>query len=251
MEKAEASSDLPAMTPQQAKFASGGESAFKKYKDLAVGDASLAVFIWYELLTLGISGLPGVLGMGLRAALYPTLLGACAGKLAMGRGVVLRNPGKTFLGRSVLIDDYAALDVRGPGSKIELADCVSIGRFSTVAAKGGVVSLGRGVNIGSYCRIATQSRISFGESVLVAAYCYIGPGNHQAGDGETPLIAREMDIKGGVEIGSHAWIGAHSTILDGVKIGSGAIIGAHSLVKDDVPAGAVAAGSPARIISQR
>jgi acetyltransferase-like isoleucine patch superfamily enzyme len=57
-----------------------------------------------------------------------------------------------------------------------------------------------------------------------------------------------MENRGGVNIGAHAWIGAHSTILDGVTIGAGAIVGAHSLVRDDVPPGAVVAGAPARII---
>lgn len=250
MEKAEAGTELPAMTPQQAKFASGSESALRKYKDLAVGDASWLSLLWYELLTLGISGLPGIAGLGLRSLLYPTMLGGSRGSIAMGRGVIIRNPAKIFIGRGVLVDDYAALDVRGAESRIDIEDCVSIGRFTTVAAKGGSVSLGRGVNIGSYCRVATQSKITFGESALVAAYCYIGPGNHQSADTETPLIAREMDIRGGVEIGSHAWVGAHTTILDGVKIGKGSIIGAHSLVKENVPDGAIAAGSPARIIAQ-
>ena len=147
----------------------------------------------------------------------------------------------------MLADDYSVLDVRGKGS-IAIGDHVSIGRFTTLAAKDGVIDLGAGCNIRSYCRIATQSSVRLGQSVLVGAYCYIGPGNHKAGDDARPLISKEMEIKGGVEIGSHAWIGAGVTILDGVRIGEGAVVGAHSLVLSDVPAGATVAGSPAKII---
>ncbi len=90
-----------------------------------------------------------------------------------------------------------------------------------------------------------------GESVLVGAYCYIGPGNHTEGNEGEPLISRPMDIRGGVEIGEHAWLGARVTVLDGVKIGKHAIIGAHSLVTSDVPDWGVAVGTPAKVIKVR
>jgi acetyltransferase-like isoleucine patch superfamily enzyme len=60
-----------------------------------------------------------------------------------------------------------------------------------------------------------------------------------------------MDLRGGVTIGEHAWLGTRVTVLDGVKIGRHAVIGAHSLVKDDVPDYAVAVGTPAKIIRMR
>lgn len=238
----------PAMTPQQARLSDTQRSALSLYRELATGGAGVSFFLWYETLTLLLANLPGLPGFGLRSILYPTLLGGSGSRPAIGRSVVIRNPRRISLGRRVMVDDFAVLDVRGESGAIHLDDHVSVGRFSTIAAKGGPIEIHAGANIGSYCRVATQSKVVIGESVLIAAYCYIGPGNHQAGDGETPLIAREMDIKGGVSIGAHAWIGAHSTILDGVTIGAGAIIGAHSLVREDVPAGAVVAGVPARII---
>ena len=237
-----------AMTKQQASFSGSSGSALSVYKNLAVGDESLAFLAWYEFLTVGISNLPGVLGFGLRALLYPTLFKNCGRRPAFGRGVLIRNPRAITIGKRALIDDYATLDVRGSDASITLGDHVSIGRFSTIAAKGGKIVLGDGVNIGSYCRIATESSLEIKESTLVAAYAYVGPGNHQEGDSETPLIAREMEIKGGVTIGAHSWIGARATILDGVKIGDRAIVGAHSLVREDVPEGAVVAGTPARVI---
>jgi len=149
------------------------------------------------------------------------------------------------VGSKVLIDDYATIDVRGQGA-ISLGNNVSIGRLSTVTAKNGQIILEAGVNIGSYARIATQSKVSVGESTLIAAYAYIGAGNHQPGDEATPLIEREMHIKGGVTIGKNCWIGAGAMILDGVTIGDGAIIGAQSLVNKDVPAGATVFGTPAK-----
>jgi acetyltransferase-like isoleucine patch superfamily enzyme len=60
-----------------------------------------------------------------------------------------------------------------------------------------------------------------------------------------------MEIKGGVSIGSHAWLGARVTIMDGVKIGEHAVVGAHSFVKDDVPDYAVVVGAPAKIVASR
>ncbi len=240
----------PAMTKQQATFTDAEASAIQLYRELAVGKEGFSFLAWYELCTILAGGLPGIVGLGLRSFLYPTLFMFTGKRPAIGRGVLVRNPKSISLGKRVVVDDYAALDVRGHNASLSLGDHVCVGRFSILAAKGGTISLAHGVNIGSNCRIATQSKISIGESTLVAAYSYIGPGNHQRGDEETPLIARDMEIKGGVTIGKNVWIGTRATILDGVTIGDGAIVGAHSLVKEDVPAGAVVVGTPARVVKE-
>lgn len=238
----------PALTAQQRKLTDDSRSPLTLYKEYTVGEgASWGALLHYELFTLLFSNLPGLPGFASRMLAYRSLLGSCGKKPAFGRGVVLRCPKAIHLGKKVLVDDYAALDVRGEEGKITLGDYVSVGRYSSIVAKDGTVTLGAGVNIGSYSRIATQSSISVGESTLISAYCYIGPGNHKR-DSDRSLIESEMEIRGGVDIGAHAWIGAHCTIMDGVTIGEGAIIGAHSLVKDDVPPHAIAVGTPAKII---
>jgi acetyltransferase-like isoleucine patch superfamily enzyme len=155
------------------------------------------------------------------------------------------------LGTKVLLDDFSVLDARGPSASITLGNYVSLGRYSSIVSKEAEVSIGDAVNIGSHCRVASQSRVEIGASTLIAAYCYIGPGNHQQSDSTKSLIEQPMDIKGGVTIGSHAWIGTRSTILDGVTIGENAIVGAHSLVRENVPANAIVAGVPAKIIRMR
>ncbi len=246
-------SDLktPAMTPQQREFSDTERSGFAVYRRLAVGEASLSQFFIYEVSQLLFSNLPGLLGLGFRAITYPLLFRKCGRRPGFGRGVVLRVPQRMSLGSGVLVDDYSALDVRGANASIVLEDRVSIGRLSTVAAKGGDIILRAGCNIGSYCRIATNSQVDVGESVLIGAYSYVGPGNHTEGGADQPLIERPMEVKGGVRIGSHAWLGAHVTVLDGVTIGTHAIIGAHSLVIQDVPDWGVAVGSPAKVIKIR
>lgn len=238
----------PAMTPQQEYLTGDKDGALAVYKKLAVGEGSYLDLVIYELALVGLSGLPGLIGLGARSLIYPFMFRGCGKRPAIGRGVVIRQPKNISLGSKVLIDDYCALDVRGEKGEIVVEDFVSVGRYSTITAKNGKIILRQGTNIGSYTRIATQSDVEVGESTLIAAYCYIGAGNHQSGDEQTPLIAREMEIKGGVKIGSHCWIGAGAMILDGVTIGDGAIVGAQSLVRQDVPAGAVVAGTPAKII---
>lgn len=238
------SASPPAMTPQQARLSAGGLADYRRF---AVGDSSLIFWGAYETSQLLLGNLPGILGYGLRALVFPPLFGSCGNRPALGRGIILRNPRRIFLGTRVMVDDYAVMDVRGVG-EIRLGDRCSVGRFSTISAKEARISLGAGVNVGSYSRIASQSAVQIEESVLISAFCYIGPGNHQEGTAATPLIAREMELRGGVVIKRHAWIGAHSTILDGVTIGEGAIVGAHSLVREDVPDRTVVAGTPARVI---
>ncbi len=238
----------PAMTPQQAALSDSRESAFSLYRKLNVGNASLPYFISFELSQIFLSNLAGLPGFALRSIFFPHLFGGCGKRPVIGRGVILRNPKAISIGNKFLIDDYAAIDAKGDGSSVSIGNHVVVGRHTSLVAKSATISLGDGVNIGSYCRIATQSSLEIGESTLIAAYAYIGPGNHQKGSDDQPLISAEMEVKGGVKIGRNVWIGAGALIMDGVTIGDGAIVGAQSLVKDDVPAGAVVVGTPAKVI---
>jgi len=57
------------------------------------------------------------------------------------------------------------------------------------------------------------------------------------------------DLAGEVKIGSNVQLGANTIILPGVSIGDKVIIGAGSVVNKDIASGNIAAGVPARIIS--
>ena len=118
-----------------------------------------------------------------------------------------------------------------------------------VVSKNAKITLEDGVNISSFCRIATESKICIGKSTLISAYVYIGPGNHSlSSKNNKARISEKMDTMGGVQIGENCWIGARAKILDGVKIGNNSIVGAHSFVNKDVPENVIVAGCPAKII---
>lgn len=243
----------PAMTPQQREFAA---SALKSYKEVMVGDASWSMFVGFELYRFLFANMESVIGIGFRRLILPLFLETCGKAPVVGHGVTIRQPHRISFGKRVILDDYALVDVRtktemSSEAFVRIGDYVYVGRGSIVSAKYGQIILGAGVNMGSNCRIATQSKIEMGESVLIGSYVYVGPGNHGIGDLSKPVMEQEMDIRGGVTIGANTWIGTRATILDGVTIGRDVVIGAHSLVKEDVPDRAIVAGTPAKIIRYR
>jgi acetyltransferase-like isoleucine patch superfamily enzyme len=245
-----------AMSPQQKRFAARGLSRLQTYKDFVVGDKGWGFLFAFELYNLLIAPLPTLVGIGLRSLCLPMFLRHVGKGTIVGHDVAIRQPHRISLGRSVIVDDGAVLDIRSPLDKnkeasIEIGDHVLIGRNSMITTKGGQIKLGNACNISTNCRVATRSRIEVGDSVLIAAYVYLGCGNHRFDDPSKPIIEQAMDVRGGVRISSNAWIGAKATILDGVSIGNNAVVGAHSLVRDDVPDNAIVAGTPAKLIRYR
>ena len=108
------------------------------------------------------------------------------------------------------------------GGIIEIADDVSIGHGSGIAARGKI-------RIGNGCRL--------GAFVLAMDTDY-----HVAG--QTYGYAEVNPI----EIGERVRIGNRVTILRGSTIGDGAVVSDGSVVSGSVPAGAHVAGVPARAV---
>jgi acetyltransferase-like isoleucine patch superfamily enzyme len=242
------------MTPNQKEFATESGSAFKKYRILICGSESFIPWLGVELYSMVVAPVPGILGIGIRSLLSRFILGSVSGKPAIERSVSLRNPAHVHMGKSVILDHNVVIDARVSSDhrhEVRLGDNAFVGSYSMILAKGGSIVLGSGCNVSSHTRIASEGPITIGDSVLIASYCYIGPGNHRFDDLDTPIMEQGMEEGKGITIGSNCWIGARSTILDGVTIGDNAIVGAHSLVKDPVPANAIVAGVPARIIRMR
>jgi len=230
-------------------FATGGARA--KYSALVVGRPGWGALVKHEFVVLIAQPAPGALGLALRKALYPWLLGACGRNVVFGQNVVLRHPHKIRIGDNVVIDDNCLLDAKGGGNDgIRIGSGVFVGRNTILSCKNGDIEIGDGANLGFNCEVFSASRVRVGKGTLVAAYVYLVGGDHEFSD-PSKAVLDQPRVSKGIDIGEGAWIGAGATILDGVAIGDRAVIGASAVVRDTVPAGATAVGIPARVVGSR
>ena len=228
-----------------------GTSSRDKYAALVIGRPGLGALLKHETIVAVAQARPGAVGLALRKALYPLLLGSCGRNVVFGQNVVLRHPHKIHIGSNVVIDDNCLLDAKGESNRgIRIGSGVFIGRNTILSCKNGNIEIADKANIGFNCEVFSASRVSIGASVLMAAYTYVVGGDHDFSDPSTPVLAQER-TSAGVTIGEGAWMGAGAKILDGVTIGARAVIGAGAVVRGDVPDSAVAVGVPARVVSVR
>ncbi len=226
-----------------------GKSRRQKYSELVVGQPGLGALVKYELVVSLAQARAGALGLALRKAFYPSLLGACGRNVVFGQNVALRHPHKIRIGSNVVVDDNCLLDAKGASNRgITIGDGVFIGRNTILSCKDGDIAIENGANIGFNCEVFSASRVTIGERVLVAAYVYVVGGDHEFSD-PTKSVLDQSRTSAGVSIAAGAWIGAGAKVLDGVTIGERAIVGAGAVVREAVPPFAIAAGVPARILS--
>jgi acetyltransferase-like isoleucine patch superfamily enzyme len=227
------------------------QSARAKYSALVVGRPGLGALVKHEIVTLVAQTVPGALGLALRKALYPSLLGACGRNVIFGHNVVLRHPHKIRIGDNVVIDDNCLVDAKGDTNRgITIGNGVFIGRNTILSCKNGDIDVDDGANIGFNCELFSASHVRVGRDALLAAYCYLIGGDHDFSDPSRPVIEQSRR-SAGVSVGAGAWLGAGVKVLDGASVGDRAIIGAGALVRDAIPPGAIAVGLPAKVVAQR
>ena len=241
----------PPIPKAQDQLFDASTSAREKYAALVVGRTDWASLLLYELIVTFTQSLPGALGLVLRKALYPSLLGSCGRNVVFGQNVVLRHPHKIHIGNNVVFDDNCLVDAKGTSNTgIRVGNGVFVGRNTILSCKNGDIDLADEVNVGFNCEVFSASRVSIGKGTLLAAYTYVIGGDHDFSDPSKSILeqGRKSD---GVSIGAGAWLGAGAKVLDGVSIGDNAIVGAGAVVTADVPAGTVVVGIPAKVVSTR
>src|SRR5262245_8610407 len=211
---------MPIERAQDQLFASG-RSSREKYAALVVGQPGLTALLKYELIVSLAQARPGALGLALRKALYPRLLGSCGRNVVFGQNVALRHPHKIHIGDNVVIDDGCLLDAKGESNcGIRIGDGVFVGRNTILSCKDGDIELADGANIGFNCEIFSASRVTIGRHTLMAAYAYVIGGDHDFSN-PTAAVLEQGRTSAGVRVGDGAWIGAGAKILDGVSVGDG------------------------------
>jgi len=112
-----------------------------------------------------------------------------------------------------------------------------------ILMKNAILNLG-GVYVNRYVRIRCFSKIEIGNNTVISENVAIWDSDaHQT-------IKKDHLSPKPVVIGNDVWIGTNVTILKGVRIGDGAIIAAGSLVNKDIPEKCLAAGIPAKVVSE-
>jgi len=200
-----------------------------------------------------LSGLPGLIGIGLRGLVYKLLLKS-EGIPIIEHGVRLAQPANIRLGRNVFLDSDVYLHACpngihiGDDSFIMHGSVLHVFNFRDLPHAG--ITLGRQCFIGEMNVMRGQGGITLGDYVYTGSWVQILAVNHVFDDPHTPIKNQGITAQG-IVIEDDVWLAASAIVLDGVHIGRGSVVGAGAVVTQDLPPFSVAVGSPARVVRDR
>ncbi|CAK0775913.1 Acetyltransferase [Gammaproteobacteria bacterium] len=230
----------------------GHETPLQRYVRLTVGEhAGLWALAWHEMVLGLCTGLPGLLGIGLRTLLYPRLF-PFQPRVFLGRHVTLRCPRQVHLAEGVVVDDFVQVIATS-----RRPDAIRIGQGSFLRSFAmlnagppeGFIHIGANSGIGQGTILYGNGGLTIGDRVMIAGQCFLVASSHRFDDPNLPIVDQGFTASG-ILIEDDVWIGAGAKILDGVTIGRRAIVGANAVVNRSVPAGARVGGVPARVLAE-
>lgn len=209
-------------------------------------------YLWEGILTALVGWVPTILGIGIRALVYPLVL-KMDGFAAIEAGVRLRFANHITLGHGSYLDQGVYLHATPGGIHIGKRTIVMhravlhVYNFREIPQSG--IWIGEDCLIGEYSVIRGQGGVKIGDRVYTSPFTQILAVNHVFEDPSRPFIEQGITAEG-IVIEDDVWIGASAVITDGVHIGRGAVVAAGSVVTSDVPAHTVVAGVPAHVIQE-
>lgn len=109
----------------------------------------------------------------------------------------------------------------------------------------------RGMTVGRSFKRMAHVMIDPGHSWLITIgdNVTLAPRVHLLAHDASPQALRKVTRIGRVVIGNNVFVGADTVVLPGVSIGDNVVVGAGSVVSRDIPSNSLAAGCPAKVIS--
>lgn len=168
--------------------------------------------------------------------------------------------GKNRLGsRSWCINNSGRIDAITLGERTICRGLLRIENFGQ-----GRINIGKDVYIGDDCLLSCSDEITIGEGTLLAHGVQLFDNNshprnwEQRSEHWRKILGDKINLgnlhdkidHAPIKIGSFAWLGLGVLIMRGVTIGDRAIIAPGSVVTKSIPPDVVAAGNPARVISE-
>lgn len=230
-------------------------SPLKKYQEVMVGRPSLGALLYYELCML-LAPFPGALGLVLRKIFWPRMFGRCGKGCMFAANIVIRHPGRIFLGRSVVISEGCILDGRHGSAResIVLGDNVILSNGVMLSCKNGTISIGdnTGLNAQTIIQSTNDCPVSIGADCVIGQRCFIiGGGSYNMDRLDVPIRKQGIKNDGGVALEENVWLGGNVSVLGGVTMGSGSVAAAGAVVTHSVPEYSVNMGVPARTVRTR
>jgi acetyltransferase-like isoleucine patch superfamily enzyme len=212
--------------------------------------ANLPRYIWEQTLQALLASVPTIVGVGLRALAYRTML-RMDGIAAIEDRVRLRFASNIRLGRGVYLDHGVYIHATpggvsiGAGTYVMHNAILHVYNFRDLPRAH--ITIGARSLIGEGCVLRGQGGITIGDDVYLAPLVQLLAVDHVYDDLDQPISSQPI-VARGITIDDDVWIGGGAIVVDGVHIGRHSVVAAGAVVTRDVPPYTVVGGIPARVI---
>jgi len=212
----------------------------------------LGRYAWEQCLQTLFGWIPTVLGIGVRALVYPLML-KMDGWAAIENNARLRFANHIRLGHGCYLDQNTYLHACpqgieiGPGTLVMHGAVLHVYNFRDLPHAG--ICIGRDSLIGEYTVIRGQGGVSIGDRVYTSPMVQIIAVDHVFDDPTRSFVEQGLTAEG-IVIEDDVWIGSGAIITDGIHVGQGAVIAAGAVVTKNIPPHTVVGGVPARTLRE-